>query len=90
MKIEVGMTIYLKPTGNAVRRGTAVIETTVTKVGRKYFEVGPSWYGRFYIEEMCQDRGGYISDYHAYLSLKEIEDGDRATELNGYFRKLFD
>lgn len=90
MKIEVGMPVYLKPTGNAARRGTAIIETTVTKVGRKYFEVEPPLYGRFYIEEMCQDGRGYISGYHAYLSVKEIEDEARKEALNRHFRKLFD
>jgi hypothetical protein len=90
MKIEVGMTVYLKPIGNAARRGTAIIETTVTKVGRKYFEVEQSWTGRFFIETMYQDGRGYISDYHAYLSVKEIEDDARVVALERHFRALFD
>jgi hypothetical protein len=77
-KIQVGQKIWLKPTA---RRSTAPIEVEITKIGRKYFEVEPGRYGRFYINTLTQDGGEYISNYQGYLSLEDIERDQRAAKL---------
>lgn len=71
--MEIGQKIYLKPIGNAARYGKDIVETVVTKVGRKYFEVSYPC-NRIEIESMKDDNGQYISSYVAYLSLQDIED----------------
>jgi hypothetical protein len=80
--MEVGQKIYLKPIGNAARRSTDIIETTVTKVGRKYFEVEYRPCNRLSIEYLAEDNGQYISNYQGYLSMQEIEDEREAYQLH--------
>lgn len=48
--MKVGQKIYLKPIGNRARYSQEIKEVRVSKVGRKYFELEESHYGRFFIE----------------------------------------
>ena len=84
MKLEVGQEIFLKPTGNAVRRNSEVREAKITKIGKKYFEVD-ILRTRFSIETLCQDNGEYSSDYKGYLSRQEIID---EAERNSLYRQI--
>ena len=87
--MRVGQTVYLRPTGNAVRRSSEIKEAVITKVGRKYFEVEPSHFGRFEIESMQQDGKGYVSDYQAYLSLEAIQVEKEHNRLLDEVTKVF-
>lgn len=88
-KVEVGQKIYIKPINNASRYGKEIIEETVTKVGRKYFQVSKSWLGRFFIDTMNQDNGDYMSNYLAYGTLEEIEQEKEESTLYGLIEGSF-
>lgn len=87
--MEIGQKVYLRPQNNAARRSTEIKEATITKVGRKYFEVEPKWYGRFEIETMYQDGGDYTPNYQAYFSLEEIEEEKELNKLHREVGKFF-
>lgn len=74
MKIEVGQILYLEPIGNAGRRNKEIKPVCVSKVGRYFFELSESHYGRFYIDTMIQDGKGYTPNYIAYFSEQDIKD----------------
>jgi len=88
--MKVGQKIYLKPIGNNARYGNQEVrECTISKIGRKYFELEEKGYGRFFIESMAQDCGQYISGYQAYLSIQDIEDEEEAKKLYSEIKKAF-
>ena len=87
--MEVGQKIYLKPIGNQARYSKEIKETIISKIGRKYFEVEDSGYGRFFIDTMNQDCGQYVSGYTCYLSLQEIEHEKEAKILSEKIKKVF-
>lgn len=84
--MEIGQKIYFRCIGNAHRRyGDKILEATVSKVGRKYFEVDSDHAQltreRFFIHSLCHDGGEYIPNYHGYFSIKEIEEEDEALNI---------
>src|SRR5687768_12823963 len=87
--MKVGQTVYLRPQNNAARRSSEIKEAVITKVGRKYFEVEPKWYGRFKVDTMYQDAGHYTPDYQAYLSMEEIEEEKELSKLYDEVSKFF-
>jgi hypothetical protein len=88
-KIEIGQTVYLKPLNNAARRSSEIIESVVTKVGKKYFNVSPEYLRRFSLDTMLQDCGNWTAEYKAYLSKQEILDEREKYELYDYLRKTY-
>jgi len=87
MQIQVGQTVYLEPTGNACRYSKEIIETKVTKVGSKYFEV-ENKRSKFDIGKMCEV-SNYCSDWAVYFSRQEIEDKNEKESINRAMRELF-
>jgi hypothetical protein len=87
MKIQVGQTVYLEPTGNACRYSKEIVETKVIKVGRKYFEV-ENKHIKFDIDNMCEV-SNYCSNWSVYLSRQEIEDKNEKESINRAMRELF-
>lgn len=79
--MEIGQTIYMKPIGNAARFNRDIKECTISKIGRKFFEVNEIPRSRFHIDNLLHDGGDYNPDYKGYLSLKDIEDEDEAGRL---------
>lgn len=86
--MEVGQEIYLEPKNNASRYNKEIETHTISKVGRKYFEVKDKR-GRFYIETLAMDGGGYCSDWQAHLSLQDIEDEIEFNSICSDLRKFF-
>lgn len=83
-ELSVGQTVYIKPTGNAVRYGTGIIETKVSKIGTKYIETEK--FGdrhKFNISDGKEKhRGyGYGYDYILYLTKQEINDMNEREKL---------
>lgn len=37
-ELRIGQTVYIEPVGNAARYGTDIIETKISKIGKKYIE----------------------------------------------------
>jgi hypothetical protein len=68
--MQVGQQVYLRHLNT---RTSGLIETTVTKVGNKYFEV-ESVRGRFFRETMKHDGRGYSSSYMVYVTKKQYEE----------------
>lgn len=91
--LEVGQTIFLEPRGNAARYNKDLIETKISKIGKKYFTVTENWYGRFYIENLMQDRGDYMSEYRAILDKQQLLDEKEESELINFIKdrlRVFD
>lgn len=75
-KLKIGQIVYGEPLGNAARYNKEIKEFTVASLGNKYFtlnnEKGYSHRIKFSYEtmnEVCQ----YSSDWHIWLSKKDIE-----------------
>jgi len=87
--MKVGQNIFIKTQGNAARYGgSEIIETTVTKLGRKYFEVDALPRTKFEIETMRET--DYSTDYIAYESKVVIEEELEKIALETEIRKAFD
>lgn len=70
-KLKVGQTVWL------VKKNQPNItpqERTISKIGRKYFELSGERDTRFFIETLEIDNGHYGSNATVYLSLQDIED----------------
>ncbi len=61
--MTVGQTIYLERHGNAARHRQDIIETKITKIGRKYFDISTMW-----------EHSNFTSNYKAFLSKDELSD----------------
>lgn len=83
-ELSVGQTVYIEPVGNAVRYGTDIIETKITKIGKKYIETekfGDMY--KFNISDGKQKETGYgyRYDYILYLSRQEVENKQEKESL---------
>ena len=88
-ELTVGQTVYIEPVGDAVRYGTDIIETKISKIGKKYIETEK--FGEMYKFNISdgkqKDTGyGYGYDYVLYLTKQEIEDKNERQELLGDLR----
>lgn len=84
--MEVGQQIFLKTQNNRARyTGSQITETTVTKVGRKYFWVEELPRTKFYKESM-EEVTDYCVDYKAYIDKVAIEDELEKTALEQKIR----
>ena len=77
--LKVGQTVYLRD-DRKIRSSDEIFEATVSKVGRKYFEI-EDVYGKFDIEKMWN-----VTDLtphlHVRLSRQEIVDENEMCKLN--------
>lgn len=89
-KIQVGQKVY------ALRTGYSAIESrfneaTVTKVGRKFFEIDSPMFHkpRFFIDTLKHDGGGYMSMGRVYLNEQDYHEERRiskiTSEVDGQF-----
>ncbi|TVY10004.1 hypothetical protein FPZ49_10995 [Paenibacillus cremeus] len=93
IKVQVGDKVYLKAVGNNARgrKEVYIREDIISKVGRKYFEVGDGLRPlKFRIEDKQQKMGGYIADWQLYFSKQEILDEEEVSKLQWEIRKVFD
>jgi len=87
--LKVGQKVYLKPIGNRARYSKDIVESSISKIGRKYFKVEDDHYGRFFIDTMKQDNGQYISEYACYTSREKIESEKEIQILYDKIKKMF-
>jgi hypothetical protein len=87
-KIKIGLKIYLKPIGNMLRCRKEIKECTISKIGRKYFEVEEIPNIKFQIENLRQVTN-YTPDWKVYFSKQEILDEQEYDELFTELRKIF-
>ena len=87
-ELRIGQTVYIEPVGNAARYGTDIIETKISKIGKKYIETEK--FGEMYKFNISdgkqKDTGyGYGYDYILYLSRSEVENKQEKGSLLSYF-----
>lgn len=92
--MQVGDTVFLKPTGNAVRYYTddilkGIMEDEIVKIATKYFYLKKYSQYKFYINGMHSYDDGNNSGYIAYLSMQEIYNEQEAEVLGNDIRKVF-
>lgn len=83
-ELSVGQTVYIEPVGNAAKYGTDIIETKISKIGKKYIETEK--FGEMYKFNISdgkqKDTGyGYGYDYILYLTKQEIDDKNEREKL---------
>lgn len=84
MKLEVGQTVFIVPRRDALRRNENTQESTITKIGRKYFEV--EGFGRFGIGTMHE---AGMWNYEAFLSVQDISEDVERMRLERLIREYF-
>lgn len=86
MKIELGLKVFLRPTGNIARYDKNIKTGEITKIGRKYFYVGVE---KFELETLRNINMDCNSAWVLYFSEQEILDEKEKNELSEKFHKLF-
>lgn len=84
MTLTVGQQLYYVPSQRRAEPGFV----TVTKVGRKWAEIGPN--RRVNMETMALDGGGYSSPGTCYLSKEEHDAEVELRDTWARFRELMD
>ena len=83
-KIKVGQTVWMIPHRFRNSESNEPVETKVTKVGNKYFEIEADNRSRYYVETLRRDGRQYSTDGRVLLELQswldEIE-GEKITDL---------
>jgi hypothetical protein len=87
--MKVGDKILLVPTRNHHGGGTVEREVTISKVGKKYFEVEGMPRSRFFIDTLQHDGREYTSLYRGYLTQQEILDEREAAKLSKELSEYF-
>jgi myo-inositol catabolism protein IolC len=87
-KLIVGQTVFLS--SHDWQKKEIIIETTVTKVGRKYFQIADSGWTQFSVETMRAIVSSGASSDQCYLTRQAIEDERECTRLKESLRKVFD
>lgn len=87
-ELYVGQTVYIRPAGNAARSNKNIIETKISKIGKKYIET--EHFGdrnKFNISDGKEKDTGYGHgyDYILYLTRQEIEDEKEEGALLSHF-----
>ena len=73
-ELKVGRKVFLKPVNNMVRYGyNKILESEITKVGRKYFYIKQFPKNKYRIEDL-EEESEYVPDWEVYFSRQEILD----------------
>jgi len=89
-KIYEGQEVYYLYFGHGQQEAAELIATTVTKVGRKWFEVAEINNTRFSIETLKNDAGQYSSSSRIILSLVDYINEQEKNRLYDKIAKRFD
>jgi uncharacterized tellurite resistance protein B-like protein len=87
-KIQVGQKLWLVATHYYNHEKKEPVEVTVSKVGRKYFELTEKPRKKFNINNLREENETNYQD-QCYLSLQEILDKTERQSLIGRVRKIF-
>lgn len=92
MNLEIGMEVFLKPTGNISRYNKNIRKGVITKIARKYFYVDIEEYSeqKFDIETLKNINDDCNSAWVLYSSEQEIKDEEERLELLTRVRRYFD
>lgn len=85
--LEIGTKLYQYKTSRYSE--PEIVEHTVRKIGRLYFELEGNSYDRFFIENLKKDGRGYSYDnYQLYRTKEEIILGVEKDKLTGLIEKF--
>ncbi|HEY0657263.1 MAG TPA: hypothetical protein VGD05_02255 [Pyrinomonadaceae bacterium] len=86
-KVKLGQTVFITGSGNNT---VGLIETTVSKVGKKYFEVEQLKYrARFLVDTLEEEHSGRMlsgRNWKLYLSKQEYDDETERAEIGRRLR----
>ena len=85
----VGQTVWYKELQRRSGDKHELVETKISKIGKKYFETETKWLGRFYIDTMKHDAGQYSARYQVYLNKEQHENGIEADKIYSELRNIF-
>ena len=83
--LKVGQKVYLQSIRNTRGSYTDPMEDIIKSIGSKYFTLESRWHGRFSIDTMTEDAGGYTPEWRAWVSLEDYEDNKK---LKNYAQAL--
>lgn len=90
MKILEGNTIAVKTVGNTARHGgSKIVEHTIGKVGRKYFEINGLSGTKFSLKDF-KEVTIYSKNFELYESVQEIQDIEESCKLVDLIRDRLD
>lgn len=89
-KLHVGQKVWVVSFKQRRNDTESIEEKTVSKVGKKYFELSDSYFGRFYIDTLMHDAGQYSSRYQVFLDIEKYNSEVEADRLIAKIRKYFD
>lgn len=85
----VGQTVWYKELQRRSGDKHELVETKISKIGKKYFETETKWLGRFYIDTMKHDAGQYSARYQVYLNKEQHENEIEADKIYSELRNIF-
>lgn len=88
MKLEVGQKVYLEPTGFDHHQKEQIVETFITKVGRKYIELD-GHRNKFSIETL-HEVSLYSPSWTLYFSKQALEEKIERQKAIWKLRNMFD
>ena len=84
--MEVGQKVYLKNRNHG--NINEITESQISKIGRKYFYVGPHSELKFNINTLAQESGQYSPNWVIYLSMQEILDEEEYSSTARHIEKI--
>lgn len=85
-EIKVGQDIWYRVYGRRMGGDGLLHKSTVSKVGKKYFEIADLYGERFFIDSLTNDGKGYSSSCQAYLSEQDRLDEVEVASLSQFLR----
>ena len=77
--MEVGQKVYLK--NKHYNNSNKITEAQISKIGRKYFYIGPHCELKFNINTLVEDNSPHSPRWSIYLSMKDVEDEEERNFL---------
>lgn len=83
--LSVGQKVWVNPTGRCGSKGE-IFESTISKVGRKYFEVKDIFRCKFCVKTL-EEVSDYSSNYIIYTDIQDYEDEKEHQKLSNKLKK---
>lgn len=94
--MKVGQKVYVKYLDRGRYNPQDIQEATISKIGRKYFELNEFRHSRLYLDSFIEDGGQYSPRYKVYVSKQAIVDEEESDKLFktislrfGYFKNPY-
>lgn len=88
MNLKIGQEVFVVGIGNNARYEIPTLKATVTKIGRKWFNIDTGnnvgEHNKFCLEDGKSDGRGYMPEWRVYLSEKEYNESKRIPHMRNY------